>query len=181
MKLFNLVLFVLTLTIAATTSVLAADPVQETLTYESSFDNYKSFTNDNLSDWKSINVPSNGSGHAGHSMAGMQNQMSHEQIENMSPQSGEMSRMDVMPEPSKMAEVDPSDMKGMDHSQMTREHDTATMADMDHSKMTDIDAIPITINAAEIVFCAKLGISKANIPTTSEIKPIQPGIFSTIS
>ncbi len=138
MKLFNLVLFVLTLTIAATTSVLAADSVQETLIYESSFDNYKSFTNDKLSDWKSINVPSNGGGHAGHSMAGMQNQMSHEQMENMSPQSSEMSRMDAMSVSSKMSEVDPSDMKGMDHSQMKHERDAATMADMDHSKMTDM-------------------------------------------
>lgn len=130
MKLFNLSLFILSLAIGVSTPVWAADAPQETNTYQSSFDDYKPLSDDNLSDWKSINVPSNGGGHTGHSMVGMQHKMSPEQMANMSSDSKEMPEMEGM---------DPGSMKGMDHSQMKHDHAMAPMAGMDHSKMAGMD------------------------------------------
>jgi uncharacterized membrane protein len=122
MKLFNLSLFIISLGIGISTPLWAADASQETNTYQSSLDDYKPLSDDNLSDWKSINVPSNGSGHAGHSMAGMQHNMTPEQMANMSSESKEM-----------------PDMEDMDHSQMKHDNTTAPMAEIDHSKMAGMD------------------------------------------
>lgn len=58
MKLFNLSLFILSLAIGTSTPVLAADPPQEANPYQSTFDGYKPLSDDNLSDWTSINAPS---------------------------------------------------------------------------------------------------------------------------
>ena len=141
MKLFNLALFILSLGIGTSTPLWAADASQETNTYQSSFDGYKPLSEDNLSDWKSINVPSNGGGHAGHSMAGMQHSMTPEQMANMPSDSKEMTEMEGM-DHSSMAGMDkaaPDDMKGMDHSQMKHDHTMAPMAGMDHSKMAGMD------------------------------------------
>ena len=96
MKLINLALhsaclLTCSLVLTATAPVMAADTTtQETKTYQSSFDDYKPLSEDSLSDWKSINVPSNGGGHAGHSMVGMQHKMPPEQMANMPSDSKEM-------------------------------------------------------------------------------------------
>jgi len=120
MKLFNLSLFILSLGIGTSTPLLAADASQETNTYQSSLDDYKPLSDDNLSDWKSINVPSNGGGHAGHSMAGMQHEMTPEQMANMPSDSKEMPAMEGMDHSSMegMEKAAPDNMKGMDHSKM---------------------------------------------------------------
>jgi uncharacterized membrane protein len=107
-----------------------ADAPQETNPYQSTFDGYKPLSDDNLSDWKSINVPSNSGGHAGHSMTDMQHNMTPEQMANMPSDSKEMPAMEGM---------DHSSMKGMDHSQMKHDHTLAPMDEMDHSKMAGID------------------------------------------
>ena len=141
MKLFNLSLFILSLAIGVSSSVRAADAHQETNTYQSSFDDYKPLSDDNLSDWKAINVPSNGGGHAGHSMAGMQHNMTPEQMANMSSDSKEMPGMEGK-DHSKMAgmaDMNQGSMKGMDHSQMKHDNAMAPMAGMDHSKMAGMD------------------------------------------
>lgn len=140
MKLFNLALFILSLGIGTSTPSWAADASQETNTYQSSFDGYKPLSDDNLSDWKSINVPSSGGGHAGHSMAGMQHNMTPEQMANMPSDSKEMPAMEGM-DHSSMAGMDkaaPDKMQGMDNSQMKHDH-AAPMAGMDHSKMAGMD------------------------------------------
>ncbi len=136
MKLFNLSLFILSLAVEASTPVLAADPPQEANPYQSTFDGYKPISDENLSDWKSINVPTNGGGHAGHSMSGMQHKMSPEQKAIMSSESKEM---------PDMAGIDHSNMQGMDHKKMTdvshenmaHEHGGSDMKAMNHSEMSD--------------------------------------------
>ena len=141
MKLFNLPLFILSLAIGISAPAWSADAPQETKTYQSSFDDYKPLSDDKLSDWKSINVPSNSGGHAGHSMAGMQHKMTPEQMANMSSESKEMPGMEGMDHSSmegkeKMA---PDNIKGMDHSQMKHDPAMAPMPGMDHSKMAGMD------------------------------------------
>lgn len=140
MKLFNLALFILSLGIGTSTALWAADASQETNTYQSSFDGYKPLSDDNLSDWKSINVPSSGGGHAGHSMAGMQHDMTPEQMANMPSDSKEMPAMEGMDHSSMpgMDKAAPDKMQGMDHSQMKHDH-AAPIAGMDHSKMAGMD------------------------------------------
>jgi uncharacterized membrane protein len=141
MKLFNLALFILSLGIGTSTALWAADAPQETNTYQSSFDDYKSLSEDTLSDWKSINVPSNGAGHAGHSMAGMQHNMTHEQMANMPSNNKELPAMEGM-DHSSMAGLDktaPDKMKGMDHSHMKHDHANSPIAEMDHSKMAGMN------------------------------------------
>ena len=141
MKLFNLALFILSLGIGTTTPTWAADAPQENNTYQSSFDGYKPLSEDNLSDWKSINVPSNGGDHAGHSMTGMQHKMTPEQMANMASDSKEMPAMEGM-DHSNMPGMDkaaPDNMKGMDHSQMKHDHAMSPMAGMDHSKMAGME------------------------------------------
>ena len=147
MKLFYLALrsaFLSTcyLVLVSFAPVMAADSVtQETSTYQSSFDDYNPLSDDSLSDWKSINVPSNGGGHAGHSMAGMQHKMSPEQMANMPSDSKEMSGMEGMNHGSMegMKKMSPDNMKGMDHSQMKHDHAMAPMVEMDHSKMAGME------------------------------------------
>lgn len=143
MKLFYLALrsaFLSTcyLVLVSVAPVMAADSAtQETSAYQSSFDGYKPLSDENLSDWKSINVPSNGGGHAGHSMAGMPHKMSPEQMAKMPSESKEMSGMEGMNHGSMegMKKMAPDTMKGMDHSQMKQDNAMAPMAEMDHSKM----------------------------------------------
>jgi uncharacterized membrane protein len=141
MKLFNLSLFILSLGVGTFTPLWAAHASQETNTYQSSFDGYKSLSDDNLSDWKSVNVPSNGSGHAGHSMAGMQHEMTPEQVANMPSDSKEMPIMESVDHSSiqGMEKMAPDNMQGMDHSQMKHDHAVVPMAEMDHSKMAGMD------------------------------------------
>ncbi|WP_047536715.1 DUF2231 domain-containing protein [Methylotenera versatilis] len=137
MKLFNLSLFILSLAIGAFTPAFAADAPQENNTYQSSFDDYKPLSDDNLSDWQSINVPSSGGVHAVHSMAGMQHKMTPEQMANMSSESKDMPGMEGM-DHSKMEGMENTDsgsIKGMDHSQMKHDHSAAPMAEMDHGSM----------------------------------------------
>lgn len=83
---------------------------QNTFNYQSPFKNYKPLFEDNLSDWKSINAPSNGGGHAGHAMPGMRG----------------------------MEKIVPKKMQKMEHNQMN--HDSMVpMSNKDHSKMGDMD------------------------------------------
>ena len=125
MKLFNLSLFILSLTVAISTPVFAADASQETNAYQSSFDDYKSLSDDHLSDWKSLNAPSKDGMSATHTMAGMQHKMTPEQMANMASDGKETPSMDGM--------------KGMDHSQMKHDHAMAPMAGMDQSNMAGMD------------------------------------------
>ena len=133
MKLFNLSLFILSLCILTSTPLWAADASQETNTYQSSFDGYKPLSDDNLSDWKSINVPSSGGGHAGHSMAGMQHKMTPEQMANMPSDSKEMPAMEGMDHSGMegMGKTAPENMKSMDHRQMKQYPEMPPMAGMD--------------------------------------------------
>ena len=157
MKLFKLALFTLSLGIYTTTPTWAADITQENNTYQSSFDGYKPLSEDNLSDWKSINVPSNGAGHTEQSMAGMQHKMTPEQMANMASVSNEMPAMEGM-DHSKMPgmEMDHGSMKSMsgnkpqvpsmkkeDMPEMNRDemagnnHGGSDIKAMDHSKMSE--------------------------------------------
>ena len=167
MKLFNLALFILSLGISLSSPIWAADAPQEPNIYQSPLDDYKALSNDNLSNWKAINAPSNGSGHAGHSMAGRQHEMTPEQMANMPADSKEMPAMEGMDHSSMqgMKKIPPDNMKGMDHDNMKSmpdnksamqpmnkedmpklSHDTMAGQDhggsgvkpMDHSKMSDI-------------------------------------------
>ena len=128
--------------LAANAPAMAADATaQPSDTYQSSLDDYKPLSEDNLSDWKSINALSDGGGHAGHSMAGMQHEMTPEQMANMPSDSKEMPAMEGMDHSGmegkgKMA---PDNMKGMDHSQMKPEQTMVPMAGMDHSKMVGME------------------------------------------
>lgn len=141
MKLFNLSLIILSLGIGISSPLWAADASQEPNTYQSSLDDYKPLSDDNLSDWKSINVPSNDGGHAEHSMAGMQHEMTPAQMANMPSDGKELPAMEGM-DHSSMGGIDktpPDNMKGMDHSQMKHDHAMAPKAGVDHSKMAGMD------------------------------------------
>ncbi len=76
MKVLNVALyrayfFIFYLAFILITPAVAADNVSELInTYQSSFDDYKPFTDESLADWKTINAQSNSNEHAGHSMAG---------------------------------------------------------------------------------------------------------------
>lgn len=126
MKLFYLALrsaFLSTcyLVLVSFAPVMAANSAtQETSAYQSSFDGYKPLSDDNLSDWKSINVPSNGGGHVGHSMAGMQHKMSPEQMAKIPSDSKEIPSMKGMDHSSMegIKKMAPDNMKAMDHSQI---------------------------------------------------------------
>ncbi len=138
MKLINLWLFIASFAIGLPITTLAAEAPQNTDTYQSSFDDYKSLSDESLSDWKSINIPSNGGAHAGHSMAGMQHKMTPEQMANMSSKDKEMPGMEGMDNDS-MSSMDSNSMKAMDHSQMMKDQAKAPMARTDHSQMTGMD------------------------------------------
>ncbi len=149
MKLLNLSLSIFFLVIGTSPPLWAADAPQESSTYQSSLDDYKTLSNDNLSNWKSINVPSNGSGHAGHSMPNMQHKMSPEQMAKMPSDNKEMPDMAGMDHSNMQGMVhndvqsiekaSPDKMKSMDHSQMKHDHEMPPMAGMDHSKMDGMD------------------------------------------
>ena len=141
MKLFNFSLFILSLLIGTSTPLWAADVPQETNTYQSSFDGYKPLSDDNLSDWKSINLPSNGSGHSGHSMPNMQHKMTPEQMANMPSDSKDMPDMAGMDHSNMqgMEKASPDNMKGMDHSQMKKDGAMVPKAGMDHSNMAGMN------------------------------------------
>jgi uncharacterized membrane protein len=147
MKLFNLSLFILSLGIGTFTPLWAADASQETNTYQSPLDGYKPLSDDSLSDWKSINVPSSDGGHAGHSMAGMQHEMTPEQMANMLSDSKEMPVMEGMGH-SSMQGMDHSKMAGMDHGNMKSMSDSKSamqpmkkedLPEMSHDKMAGHD------------------------------------------
>ncbi len=148
MKLFNLAprsacLLVCSLAIGWLSPAIAAEAtVPETNSYQSSFDDYKPLADDSLADWKTVNTQSNGSGHAGHPMSGMQHQMSPEQMANMpsgkeAPANKSMSEMESMNHSGMegMKKMPPDCMKDMDHSQMDHDHSVAPMTEMNHSKM----------------------------------------------
>lgn len=133
MKLFNLSLFIISLGIGTSTPLWAAEASQEPNTYQSSLDDYKSLSDDNLSDWKSINVPSNGGGHAGHSMAPKaemdRSEMAGMNQDNMKSMSDSKSAMQPMKK---------EDMPEMSHDEMAgHDHGGSDMKAMDHSKMSD--------------------------------------------
>ena len=114
---------------------------QGTKNYQSSFDDYKPLSEDNLSDWKSISVPSNGGGHAGHSMAGMEHEMTPEQMAKMPSDSKKMPAMEGMDHSGMegKGKAAPDNIKGMDRRQMKPEQTMAPMAGMDHSKMVGME------------------------------------------
>lgn len=148
MKLVNLALyraclFIISLTAITLTPLMAASTsTEETISYQSSFDNYKPFVDENLADWKTVNAQSNGSGHAGHSIAGMKHEMSAEQKATMS--------MDAdMPA---MTGMDHSEMKEMNHEAMKvmpGNADKPAMKGMDHEYPKIVE--PSTKPATEAV------------------------------
>ncbi len=138
MKIINLWLFIVSFVLGSPISILAAESTQYSSAYQSSFDDYQSLSDESLSDWKSINVPSNKSGHSGHSMAGMQHKMTPEQMANMSSDEKAMPDMEGM-DNGNMSSMDSNSMKGMDHSQTMKNQAKSSMAGMDHSQMTGMD------------------------------------------
>jgi len=135
-------LFTCFVVLAAKTPAMAADATaQPSDTYQSSLDDYKPLSEDNLSDWKSINALSDGGGHAGQSMEGMQHKMTPEQMANMPSDSKEMPAMAGMDHSGMegMGKTAQDNMNGMDHRQMKPDQTMAPMAGMDHSKMVGMD------------------------------------------
>lgn len=124
LALYSACIFILSV---LTQPVLAADSQTEKATpYQSSFDDYKPLTNENLADWKAINSPSNVGGHSMHGM-----QMSPEQMTNMPSEKGSPADKSM----PAMEGMNHGDMKAMDHSQMKHDQMMAPMEGMDHSKM----------------------------------------------
>ncbi|OQW68708.1 MAG: hypothetical protein BVN34_08520 [Proteobacteria bacterium ST_bin12] len=109
--------------------------------YQSTFDDYRATSIDSLTDWKTINQSSDGGGHSGHQMQGMQHDMTPDQMANMPSNSKETPVMEGMDHSSMqgMEKAAPNDMKGMDHSQMKPDQTMKPMVGMDHSKMTGMD------------------------------------------
>jgi uncharacterized membrane protein len=171
MKLFNLSLFILSLAIGTSTPVLAADPPQEANPYQSTFEGYKTLSDDNLYDWKSKNVPSNDDGHAGHSIANISTGskdmsdmegMDHSQMKHdkpMTPTAGmNHSKMEGMnhenmhpkvDEQIPMEQMNHKKMPGRSPANMAHAHGNSDMAVMDHSKMSDSDTDQIQPNNKE--------------------------------
>ena len=183
MKLFNLSLFIISLGIATSTPLWAADASQETNTYQSSFDDYKPLSEDNLSDWKSINVPSKDGGHAGHSMAGMQHEMTPEQMANMPADGKEMPAMEGMDHSSMegMKKTPPDNMKGMDHDNMKPLPDSKSamqpmkkedMPEMNHDAMAGQDRGGSDMEAMDH---SKMSESKMNESKPNDMQPSQEG------
>ncbi len=142
MKLFNSSLsgnalfcassFIFLFVLTSFTSVMAADTAaEEKNNYQTTFDDYKPLADDILTDWKTINAKSNSSGHSGHSMPGMQHQMTPEQTANM-PSEKEAPADKSKPD---MEGMNHGDIKAMDHSQMKQKKEAVPMEGMDHSKM----------------------------------------------
>lgn len=171
MKLSKLVLYSARIFILSllTQPVLAADSQTEKATpYQSSFDDYKPLTNENLADWKAINSPSNVGGHSMHGM-----QMSPEQMTNMPSEKGSPADKSM----PAMEGMNHGDMKAMDHSQMKHDHAMAPMEGMDHSKMAgmsqdDMKAMPS--NAAPAMqpmdHAQMQGMSNNKTPSHDHIK-----------
>jgi len=147
----------LTLLVFGTTTAFALEDSATTSSdapYQSAFEGYRAISKDTLTDWKSINQSSGGSGHAGHQMQGMQHDM----------QSGEMGSAEPTMDHSgmdhsKMAHNDAQvnsapnnkmdhDMANMSHQHMNHEMpseksipspSTKSGSTMDHSKMTSME------------------------------------------
>lgn len=119
------------------TPVWAADAKQENNTYQSTFDDYKPLSDENLSDWKSLNTPSKDGIAAEHSMAGMQHKMTPEQMANMSSDSKEMPEMAGMDHGNMagMGNMNQGSMKSMDHSEHNMDHSKMAGMDMEHGSM----------------------------------------------
>ena len=90
MKSFKLVLYgacflVIAHTGFSLTPVMAASSsaAAEVAPYQSAFDGYKPFVDENLSSWESVNKQSSDSGHTGHSMGNMKHEMSPEEMKSM--------------------------------------------------------------------------------------------------
>lgn len=150
----------LTLLLFATTTVFALEESAATssdIPYQSAFDDYRATSKDTLTDWKSINQSSGGSGHVGHQMQGMQHDMQPSEM-NSDKSTMDHSGMDH----SKMAHSDAQvnsapnnkmnhDMANMSHQHMNHEmpEDKSAaspskksdheMSAMDHSKMTSTE------------------------------------------
>lgn len=150
----------LTLLLFATTTVFALEESAATssdVTYQSAFDDYRATSKDNLTDWKSINQPSDASGHAGHQMQGMQHDMQSSEM-NSAETTMDHSSMDHSKMVHNDVKVDSTpnnsmshDMANMSHQHMNHEmpSDKSTtssskksdpeMSEMDHSKMTSME------------------------------------------
>ena len=124
--------------------------------YHSAFEDYRTISKDTLTDWKTINQSSEGSGHSGHQMQGMQHDMP--TVESKSAESGmDHSSMghgmgthnDVKMDSAVNRKMD-HDMTNMNHQNMSQDmpaeksstisisnsNANPDMSAMDHSKMT---------------------------------------------
>lgn len=147
----------LTLLVFGTTTAFALEDSATTSSdapYQSAFEGYRAISKDTLTDWKSINQSSGGSGHAGHQMQDMQHDMQPSEM-NSAKSTMDHSGMDH----SKMAHSDAQvnsapnntmdhDMANMSHQHMNHEMhgekstpspSTKSGSTMDHSKMTSIE------------------------------------------
>ena len=86
LALYGACFLVITHTTFSLTSAMAASSstAVEVAPYQSAFDGYKPFVDENLSSWQSVNKQSSDSGHTGHSMGNMKHEMSPEEMKSMS-------------------------------------------------------------------------------------------------
>lgn len=118
--------------------------------YQSAFEDYRAISKDTLTDWKVINESSEGGGHSGHQMQGMQHDMPSGE-----PKSAESSMDHSNMGHSKIAPSDKGvdsagkskmDHQGMNHDMPSEKSSTIPnskanpeMPTMDHSKMTGME------------------------------------------
>lgn len=124
--------------------------------YQSAFEDYRAISKDVLTDWKAINQSSEGGGHSGHQMQGMQHDMP--SGESKSAQSsmdhGSMDHSKMVPDNGEVGSTANDkthhDMTKMDHQSMNHDMPSgkslaisnskanSEMSAMDHAKMTDM-------------------------------------------
>lgn len=140
-----------------TTTVFAVEDTgnaSSDVPYQSAFEDYRTISKDTLTDWKTINQSSEGSGHSGHQMQGMQDDMPTD--ESKSAESGmDHGNMDHNQMTHNDVDMSSAANKKMDHDMATTSHqhmnhDTSgeksttsaspksgsEMSAMDHSEMT---------------------------------------------
>ena len=154
------ILWLFTTLLFGTTTAFALEETAKAkgkVPYQSAFDDYRATSKDTLTDWKTINQSSDGGGHSGHQMQGMQHDMPSDE-----PKSAESSMDHSKMDHSKMvpsdAEVDSAANTKMDHDMAKMDHQgmihdmpseksptipnskaNSEMSGMDHSKMTGME------------------------------------------
>lgn len=153
------IMWLFTTLLFGTTTVFALEEIANTASdvpYQSAFEDYRAISKDTLTDWKTINQSSEASGHSGHQMQGMQNDIPTGETKSAesSMDHGNMDHSKMVPSDMGVGGAANSkmdhDMANMSHQSMnhdmpseksptiTNSNANPEMSAMNHSKMTNM-------------------------------------------